>query len=233
MTVTASEVMQSLSDWMKENPVVETEEGAREAKVHIDRGKLCILDLEAEREAQVKPLNQQVQIINDHYRSPRTLLQKVLDELKNRLAAFLRAEEEKRLQAADEARARAEEAERAAREAEHLEKSRIADAAAGEIDIDVASLTRDADQAFSAYEKATRQADLAERETRVKIGGGFTRALGLKTETTLVVMDEVLALQAMGLTEYIRDAMIKSARAYKKLHGKYPQGIEAKTERKV
>jgi hypothetical protein len=233
MATTAGEVANDLSGWMANHPVIQTEAEARESKVFVDRAKLCIQDLEAERDNLVRPLNAEVQRINGHYRSPRSLLERVLDELKARLATFLRAEEQKRVQAADEARARAEEAERIAREAERVEKDRIADAAAGEIDIDVASLSRDADQAFSAYEKATRQAELAERETRVRIGGGFQRALGLKTETTLVVMDEVLALKDMGLTEYIKEAMIKSARAYKKLHGKYPQGIEAQTQRKV
>ena len=231
-TVTAADTMKDISDWMAEHPVID-EIHAREAKLFIDRGKLAIQDLEAERETKVKPLNQQVQVINDHYRSPRTLLQKVLDELKNRLASFLRAEEQKRIQIAEETRARAIEAERAAREAERIEKGGIADAAVGEIGVDVATLTRDADQAYSAFEKAARQAALAERETKVRIGGGFTRALGLKAKETLLVTDAVDAIHAIGVTESITEAILTSARAYRKLHGKLPAGVISETERKV
>lgn len=232
-TVTAAETARALSDWMKDHPVIETEEDARLAKYEVDRGRLCLKDVEAERDGKVRPLNEQVKSINEYYRGPRNLLQRVLDELESRLGSFLKAEEEKRIKAAEEAERIAANAERLAREAEETERQRLADAAAGELDIDVQAVVAEADERFAEYEKATRAAELAQRETKVKIGGGFSRAIGLKTETELVVVDHVLALEALGLTEAIEKAIISSARAYKKLKGKYPLGIEALTSRGI
>lgn len=233
MTVTADETMTSLSDWMREHPVIQDEDCAREAKVYIDRGKLCIADLEDERDGKVRPLNEQVKAINDHYRGPREMLRKVLDELEKRISAFLRSEEDKRIKAAEEARARLAEAERVAREAERLEQDRISSAAVGEIDVDVATAVKAANEAFSAYQKAEHQAALAERETRVRIGGGFSKAIGLKDKETLTVTDGFAAVMVMGITPSIEEAILKSARAYRKLHDCLPDGIESSLEREV
>lgn len=233
MTLTAGDTMRDISAFMAENPIIDNEAYAREAKVFIDRGKLCLQDLEAEREAKVKPLNQQVQTINDHYRSPRTLLQKVLDELKNRVSAYVSAEEKKKQLAADAARMAAIEAERIARDAELVERERIANAEAGELDINIAEAIEQADKAFSAYQKAERQAAIAEKETKVKVGGGWGRAIGLRTKETLIVDDAISAINEIGVTDAIKEAIITSARAYRKLRGKLPAGISVETERKV
>ncbi len=233
MTVTVTETMNDLSSWMSDHPVISTEEEARESKVFVDRGKLAIKDLEDERESRVKPLNVQVQQINDHYRTPRNLLQKVLDELQNRLSSFLRQEEQKRIAAAQEAARKAEEAERLAREAERIEQEAIEAAKVGELDIDIAGVTGAADRAYKEYEKASHQAAIAERDTRVRIGGGFARALGLKNKDGLTILDVHAAIDAVGLTETIIEAVLKSARAYKRLYQKYPPGIQVTTQRKV
>jgi hypothetical protein len=231
-TVTAAETMRDISDFLSENPLID-EAHAREAKLFIDRGKLAIADLEAERETKVKPLNQQVQQINDHYRSPRELLKKVLNEIQERLSSFLRAEETKRQAAAAEARRIAEAAEQAAREAERIERERLADAAVGEAGIDVAALTIEADTKFREMEKAQRQAAIAERDAKIKIGGGFGRALGLKTKEELIIIDAIDAIHAIGVTESITEAILTSARAYRKLNGVLPKGVISETERKV
>lgn len=65
MIDTAGEVTASLGKWLEDHPVIEGEDDAREAKVLVDRTKLCVKDLEAEREGKVKPLNLQVAKIND------------------------------------------------------------------------------------------------------------------------------------------------------------------------
>ena len=160
----------------------------------------------------------------------------VLDEIQKRLTAFILHEEEIRLKAAAEARSKAEEAERLAREAEARELDLLASAAQGEVGLDVANATQEADSKFADFEKASRQAVIAERDSKVKIGGGFRRALSLKTFAEPYVPDyaaAILALQEMGLTDDIRAAIVKSARAYRKLNGRWPRGIHISTERKV
>jgi hypothetical protein len=232
MTQTATDTMGDISAFLSENPLIDAAH-AREAKLFIDRGKLAIQDLEAERELQVKPLNQQVQQINDHYRSPRELLKKVLNEIQGRLSSFLRAEEIKREAIAAEARRIAEVAEQAAREAERIERERLADAAVGEAGIDVAALTVEADTKFKEMEKAQRQAAIAERDAKIKIGGGFGRALGLKTKEELKVVDAIKAVTAMSDNEGIHEAIIKAARSYRSLRNRLPPGVISETERKV
>jgi hypothetical protein len=233
MALTAAETMSALSDFMKEVPVIEDEEKAREAKLFVDRGKLAIADLEDERKKQVEPLNQKVDEINGHYRGPRNLLKRVLDELESRLSSFIRKEEDKRLQAAIAAREAADSAERAAREAERIEQERLSEAAAGELGVNVAEVTAKADEAFNAFEKAQRLAAIADRETKVRIGGGFRRAIGLKTAETLIVTDAVKAVTIMGANETITEAILKSARVYRNLFGELPSGVTATSERKL
>lgn len=233
MIDTIAEVANDLSAWMADHPVISSLQEAAEAKVFIDRAKLGIKDLEDERDSKVRPLNEQVKAVNESYKEPRRLVDRVLGELQSRIGAFIRLEEQKRIRAAEEARRILEKAEAAAREAEKVERERLADAAAGELDIDVSGVTREADKAFGEYQKAERQAAIAEKETKVKITGGFSRAIGLKTETTLVVSDIMAAVAAMKTSEHIIEAVLKSARAYKKVVGEYPPGITTETERKI
>jgi hypothetical protein len=234
MTATASETTADISAWMAEHPVITTEADARAAKVFIDRGVLCGRDLEDERSNQVRPLNEKVKTINDHYRGPRELLDKVLGVLRSRMGSYLAEEERRRFEVAEQARRVAEEAERLARDAEAREKSQIENAVCGELGVDIATATADADARFAEYQKADRQAALAERETKVRIGGGFNRSISLKTKETMVVVDYVAAIADIGIgNEIIDEAIIKAARAYKKVFGKYPAGIRIETERKV
>ena len=233
MTQTASDTMQAISDWMKDHPAIEGEKEAKEAKVLIDRGRLCIKDLEDERDGKVRPLNTQVKEINNYYKGPRETLQRVLNEVEARITSFLHIEEEKRARAAEEARLAAEAAEAAARDAHRIEQERIDDARSGEVGVDVAALSRDADRAFDEYQRAERTAALLERNTKAKIAGGFSRAVSLKTVEVLTVTDPFAVLGDIGLTDDIRDAMLKSARAYRKVFGELPNGIKVETERKI
>lgn len=233
MAVTAIETMQAISAWMKETPVIATDDKAREAKVLVDRGKLCIKDLEDERGKKVKPLNDQVKEINEYYRAPRSRLEGVLDEIGDRLSAFLRAEERKRQEAAAAARRAAEEAARIAAEAEANRQKAKEEAAAGVLDVDMAEVVEDIGSLQNEAERAARRAALADRETKVKIGGGFMKATSLRTEVILEVIEPYDAIEVMGLTEYIAEGIIKSARQFKREHGEYPPGIRVTEERKV
>lgn len=227
----ASEVVQNVSAYMAEAPVVEDADAARGMKLQIDRAKLCIKDLEAERDGKVRPLNEQVETINDKYRKPRVMLNTLLAEMLNRVHVFVKKEELIRQMAALEAERKAREAELVAREAERVEQERLDDAAKGEIGVDVAKVMSDADDAFKEYEKFARQAVLAEKETRVKIGGGLSRAIGVKEREVLSVKEPFLAIMMMGVTPDIQEAILKSARAWRKVHGKLPDGIDVTMER--
>jgi hypothetical protein len=231
-TVTAADTMRDISAFLSENPLID-EAHAREAKLFIDRGKLAIADLEAERDMKVRPLNEKVKEINSLYKIPRANLETVLSELQARLSSFLKAEEQKRIDAAREAARIADDAKQRAREAERIEQDALGSANSGELGVDIASVVVEADDAFRAYQKADRQAAIAERETKVKISGGFGRALSLKTKETLLVTDAIDAIHAIGVTESITEAILTSARAYRKLHGKLPAGVISETERKV
>lgn len=229
---TIQQVASDLSDWMSQHPIIANEDDAREAKVFLDRSKLGLQDLESERDALVRPLNTQVREINDKYRGPKGLLEGVTHELKARMDRFLLEEEAKRVAAAEEARRTAERAEQVAREAERVEKEQLSSASLGELDVNVGAAIAEADRAFAAYEKAERQAQVAERDAKVRIGGGFTRALSLRERETISVGDWIRAIQSIGLTDDIKEAIIKSARAYKRFKGKWPDGLIIHVERK-
>ena len=232
MAETAKETMQSLSDWMAENPSIQDEEAARSAKLLVDRGKLALADMEDERKAKVGPLNEQIKAINDGYRAPRGQLETVIAALSSRITAYLHQIEQERIEMAQRARKAAEEAEERAREAERKEQEAIGSADTGELDVDIASAVLAADESFSAYKKAERQAQRAEREAEnVKIGGGFRRSLSLRETETLVVVDGMKAILRIGITDGITEAIIKDARAYRKLHGHLPDGVQSVKER--
>lgn len=233
MIETIEGVTKDLNDWLKDHPVIDDIEKAKEAKVLIDRTKLGLKDFDDERDARVRPLNEQVKAIRDEYREPEALVKRVLAVVQTRLGDFLRAEELRKIAEAEEAQRRLEEAERAAREAERIEQERLKDAEAGELDIDVSELTRQADSAFADFKLAQRQAAIAERETKVKVTGGFSRAIGLKTKETLIVVDIRKAIDTLGATDDINEAVIKAARAYRKLKGVLPPGVASDTEKGV
>lgn len=237
MCVTAGEVTNDLSRWMAENPAIETPEQAKEAKVFIDRANLCIKDLEDERKAQVGPLNEAVKKVNDTFRGPRELLGRVHEELKSRVDRFLVRVEGERIAAANVARLAAAESERLAREAEERERGAISGARSGECGIDVAGVSAAADAAFADYKAAEREAQLLERATKVKVTGGFTRAISLRDVKVVWVDEPVKAVADMEATDHtlsetIMDAILTAAKRFERKHGRYPEGIKVDTERR-
>jgi hypothetical protein len=226
----ADGVISDISASMANLPVVETEDNAREMKVQIDRAKLCIKDLEAELDGKVRPLRETVEGIRIQYRPKRGMLGNLLDEMLGRVQLFVKAEQRRREQAAAAMAAQAQEARRQAEEAERIEREKLDNASKGEVGIDVAEAMYIADEAFETYEKAERQAAVAQKETHVKIGGGFSRAIGMRKKETLILTDYIKAITAMGFTDDIVEAILKSARAYRTVHGKLPTGIISKVE---
>src|SRR4051812_28002180 len=121
------DVIQSISDFMAENPTVPDHDCARLVKIQIDRAKLGIKDLEDERDAKVRPLNETVAAINLAYRKPKQMLTDLIGEMTNRVQVYVTAEEDRRRVILEEATRRAQAAEALAREAERLEKERLDD----------------------------------------------------------------------------------------------------------
>lgn len=226
MIQSASEVIEAVSQWLMDHPVVETEVQARSAKVQIDRAKLCLKDMEEERGIRTAPVREQLAGINRDYKEPHTKLSSCLEYVEERLGEFIRAETRRREEEAARRREEAEAAKFAALEAERLEREAAENAAAGELGVDVVDATRQADSAFEAAVKAERQAIRAEKDTHVKIGGGFMRASSLRNKETLIVEDAVAALTQIGLTDGIKEAIVTAARAYRKLHDRLPDGIK-------
>ena len=227
------EVAHHLSTWFADNPAVSTEQEAREIKLQIDRAKLCLQDLEAERDSKVRPLNDKVDTINAMHKSARKPLGAVLDEMEGALNVFIKAEEARRVETAVEAKRKAQEAEQKARSAEKLERERLECIRLGEIGLDLASITAEADAAFDEYERAQRAAIRAQADTRVKIAGGFSRAITLKEKEILDVENVNEALIELGLTANIKQAILTSARAFRKKHGRLPAGITVTIDRHI
>jgi hypothetical protein len=224
---------EEINEWLKEHPVIETEEDARTAKVFIDRAVLGEQDAEDERLRRQRPFLDAAEAVRAEYREPKRLLSAVLGPLKARQKAYLDAETAKREAAAAEAARIAEELERVARQAESDEQDALGSVAAGELGVDVQAVVVEADDAFARFERAARAAALAKRETKVKIGGGFRRAQGLRASTTFEVTDAVAAVRAVGCTDDIRDAIIKAAREYYREVKEYPPGVKVTSGSKL
>lgn len=227
----AKQVTKDLSAWFAEHPTVSSEAEAREVKLQIDRAKLCLKDLEDERDGLVRPLNERVNAINANHRTIRRPLGALLDSMLSALDRFLKAEEDERIRVAMEARRRAQEAEERAREAERIEREKLENAALGEVGIDIAEVTEEADEAFEEYAKAEREAIRAQEATRVKVGGGLGRAIGIRETEVLEVIDASAAITDMGLADGIKVAILTAARSYRRLHNRLPNGIEATIKR--
>lgn len=229
----AKGTMTALSDWMKENPVIQEHKIAKEGRLLCDRAKISLEEMEIDRDGKVRPLNQQVKSINEEYRTPRETLTKVLDELKSRLQKFIEAEEAKRQAEAEEKTRLAFEAEQKARDAIAKHQEAVDNAASGELGIDVATTTEEAQTAYNEYERAERARAIAEKDSHVKLNGGFGRAMSLKTKETLILDDAFKALAEIGVTEKIREAILSDARAYRKINSRLPNGVSVSTSQSV
>ena len=236
----ASDVTRQISTWFAENPAVTTEKEAREIKLQIDRAKLCLKDLEDERDSKVRPLNDEVNAINLAHREVRKPLGVVLDMMLITLDSFLKDEEDKRIRAAMIARKIAQEAENRAREAEQIEKEKLENARLGEVGIDIASIVENADNAFDEYQKAERAAIRAQEEAHVKIGGGLGRAIGLSEKEVLHIDDPVVFMRDVvsicapgGLPQGLTAAILTAARTIRRTHNRLPNGISATIERRT
>jgi hypothetical protein len=229
----AKEAMEDLSRFLENNPVIQSEEQAREGGLFVERTRKTIQDLEDARKKEVGPLNEEVKRINEQYRSVRDPMDGVLSDLRRRLTDFTAKEEAKRFREAELARQKALELEMEARRAEEAEREAKQNSTLGEV-TNVAAAIIEADQTFSAFKQADRTASIAEKHTAVRIPsqlGG--KALSLRTRETLILDDAIAAIQAIGVTEAISDAILSAARNYRKLKGELPNGVRSETKRSI
>jgi hypothetical protein len=231
----ASTAMALMQRYLNDNPVIQTGEQAEAAKVQIETGRGCLAGMETERDGKVRPLNNKVDEINGVYRAVSAPFKKVMDQVRERLTAYGKMVEAERERVAAIARAKADALIAAAREAERLEREAIENASQGEVDAGVAERIIEADASFKVAAKANRQAAVAERDaSNVRIGGGHGRSLGLRTTTTLTLVDPIAAIKAMGgkVSEKTADAILSDARAWRKLNDQqWPAGVTAVEDR--
>jgi hypothetical protein len=229
----AGVAMADLSGWLKNNPVIQTPEQAKEGSLFVERSRKTIQDLEDARKAETGPLNERVKAINESYKRVRSPLDSVLSELRERLTNYTARLEATRIREAEEARKRAEALEMEARRAEEAEREAKQNATLGEI-TDVAAAIVAADQTFSDYAKADRAAQIAESQKHVRLPsqlGG--KALSLREKEELIVDDPVAAVKAIGSHPGINDAIRTAARAYRKVFGKLPIGVRSEITRSI
>lgn len=228
-------VYRDVSAWAAENPVVQSEDDARAAKLFFDRAKAALDDLEIARDGLVRPLNTRVKEINGEYKEASGPLDKLKSEIAARMRVFALAEEKRKAEEAAEARRVAEAAIAAALEAERLEREALENAAEGEF-TDAGDAIAEADFALREAQVAQRAALRAEADVKARITGGFGRAFSLRTVETLSVSDAGKALAAIvakvgSLPTKIEDALLSAARDYRKLYGALPAGIAVTHER--
>lgn len=240
MIETCAQVAKDTSDWLAEHPVISTYEEAQEGKVHRDRSNLTLKDMEVERANRVGPLNEQVRVINDTYRPVRLSMENVIDTTNQRIYTFLLREEARKAHEAREALRIAQEAADKAADAADRDRDAKDSASQGEAGLDLLALGANAAAAKRAADVAARQAERADRETKAKVTGGFTRAASLrKVKTYHLAYGEnrmeaaVAALRAVGVTDDISIAIIKAAKAYHEEYGEIPPGIMMHEERKL
>ena len=242
----AKPIAEELGTFLSENPVLSTEDEVRAAKALLDRFVIALRSMEDERDAKVRPLREQVNMINGEYfrfHNPDKKRPALWDKLVNLLWAKMNAYalelERRRQEAAALAREAAAEQARLAREMEQREIEAATDAASGVCDVDIARATEEADQAFVRFRQLDWKADRAEASaSKIRITGGALNAVSLKDHETLHVTDWKAAIEEMSddsgnPPKDVADAILKCARAYRKVFEELPAGISVSYERSL
>ena len=223
-----------LNKWLSDHPAVQDGTEARDGKLMLDVAAATLKDLRDACDTEKKPHFDAWKNAIAKYKPADEALEKLLDEVNKRLSAYARAEDAKRKAEAEAARKAAADAERIALEKIAAERDAAENASLGEIGVDLGTAQAETDAAVTEAKQAIAVAKIADRDSHVLIGGGFGKAMSLRTEKAQVIDDAAKALAAIGLTEDIKLAILKGARAYKKLKGVWPEGVhEEDGERKL
>ena len=229
----AKTAFEALSDFLTETPVISDEKAAKLAKLFNDRTKATLGEVEDALENEATPLRKKWEDARAKYTPSIKSLQKLLDELNSRVTAYLKVEKAKAEEIARKAAEELAEKERIAREAEAKEREAKENASVGEI-VDVGASIQAADAAFADYQQTSRFAARAEKAaSRTRLGGGWGKAMSLKTRKVIILQDASKALAAVGLSDDLRACFITQARKYKADHGALPDGFAEVEEEKV
>jgi len=228
-------VYKAAAAWLENNPVIDSEELSLAATQHRSNLKAALAAMTKSKEAMCKPLYAAWQAGLEVWKKPLATVEGLEKIVSDRLADYMREEEQKRQAILAEARRQEAEARRIAEEAEAREREAIENAKVGEC-TDVAGATRSADAAFEQFEAAAKTSRFAARDAKVRTRGAHDeRATSLRTKKTLRVSDPAAAFKALWPLygdKGLSDAFLTAARNYRQNHGNaLPPGIEEDEER--
>ncbi len=220
-------VVEELSRFLSETPVIQSHEEAKRAAELIKRGKIAADELDAERDSHVRPLNTRVHKINASYKRVSLPLDRLIDLIKGRLTDRARAEEARRQAEVDRKLRELQEAEIAALRAAEAERDGI------EIGGAVVQAITDTAVAQEDAARAARALAIAEKDVGFRVATGYGRAIPMRNVETLVIDNHISAVISMWPSDKIGDAIRSAARDYRKQHGRLPKGISIILERKI
>lgn len=231
----AKDALTELSQWLRDHPVIQQQDEAKAGAALKERTLLALNEARAERETKTRPFRDRLNAIFAAYElvKDKGTLERAYGELRKRLTAYADAVEAARIAEAERLRLEAEAKEKAAREAEAAEQEAIANAEVGEI-TDVGAAIAEADQAFADYRRADKSAAIAARNVPLRFGsviGG--KSVTMRTVEVLEIEDLARAVAVLGATEKIADAVLSSARDFRKEFGELPAGIKASFKRQM
>lgn len=229
----ASGALDRLRSFLAETPVIETLEQAKAGAQLAASISKTLADIEDDRDALVRPLNQQVRDINAEFKAATSPVAVVVAELKARLTAYAEAEEARRREETIRLYREVFEANARAREAAQRQAEAAANAKVGEVGADWYDATVAADAAAADVARAERAAARAERDTGVRISNGFGKATSLRSREILSIIDPVAAVGELGLSPNVEEAIRKDSAAFRKLKGRLPAGVTSHTERSI
>lgn len=220
--------------FIEDTPVVEDEATALKANEMLSIVKGSFDAVEKARDEVAKPLYTAWMDARNGFAPALSNLNILKTTIGNRLTVFMKAEEARRAREAEALRQEALKKEEAAREAERIEREAVEDANLGEVGVNVAGATAQADAAFQDFEKTAREAALAEKNETVRMRSRFApRATSLRNVEVLSVTNINNAISALWPNDKILEAVLSAAREYRKQSGKLPDGVDAEVERRL
>jgi len=229
----AAGALERLGAFLSETPVIETIEQAKTGASLMTSVSKTLADIEDDRDAAVRPLNQRVKDINRTYKAATTPVVEVLAILKARLTAYATAEEARRRQEAERLAREADEAAERLRAAAMALEDAEESASQGEIGVNLIEAVGEMSRTEYELGVAQREAARAGRDTGVRLATGFGRAASMRSREILSITDPVAAVAELGLTPDIEEAIRKGSAAFKKLRGRLPNGVTSHTERSI
>ena len=231
----AAEAYDELRTYLKATPVITCNDEAQAGAAVNERTLVALNEARAERETKTRPFRDKLNAIFDAYAlvKDKGTLETARAELRKRLTKYANDLEAKRIAEVERLRAEAEAKERLAREAEAAEREAIDDAEQG-VESDVGEAIQHADQAFTDYRRADKSAAIAAENVPVRFAsvlGGKSRSM--RTVEVLMIEDVTRAIKVLGLTDKITEAILSSARDYRKEFDELPAGITATFERSL